>query len=389
MITMLWSFHKYLLFLLCFSCSLVTWAQSPYSDLVVFGDSLSDTGNLFNATRAVTGRGFPAEPNYQGRFANGEIWVDFLKSQLGLSQVNNLAWGGASTGGAGALPIPKNLQQQLQDFGQQVQEKADPNALYIFWIGANDLLDIKTQSDISVIVPKAVSQLLTAVRTLNEWGARHVLILTLPDLGETPRAIARQLTAELSQATAEFNQQLWENRQQFQGQLFDVTPLMQQLQHAADSTGIQITTEPCLEEKTAQVCEKPDHYLFWDDQHPTSTVHRQLAAQLAQSILPSYYTLATQQLTLPLIQLVDKSGTLMGEFNAQLAINPETGYLLLQNSQIQTNNGYLPIPARYEIETGLLNAFVWFETRYYSLQLQWHSPATPFHAGYFGVVGVE
>ncbi|WP_176329845.1 hypothetical protein [Thioflexithrix psekupsensis] len=56
---------------------------------------------------------------------------------------------------------------------------------------------------------------------------------------------------------------------------------------------------------------------------------------------------------------------------------------------MQTNNGYLPIPARYEIETGLLNAFVWFETRYYSLQLQWHSPATPFHVGYFGGVGVE
>ena len=51
----------------------------PYSGIVIFGDSLSDTGNV----RAATGGAFPnlAEgPYFNGRFSNGPIWVDFFCS---------------------------------------------------------------------------------------------------------------------------------------------------------------------------------------------------------------------------------------------------------------------------------------------------------------------
>ncbi|MFM8008683.1 MAG: S8 family serine peptidase, partial [Dolichospermum sp.] len=45
-------------------------AVNLYKNLVIFGDSLSDTGNAYQAS----GNTFPPPPNYQGRLSNGLIW---------------------------------------------------------------------------------------------------------------------------------------------------------------------------------------------------------------------------------------------------------------------------------------------------------------------------
>lgn len=61
------------------------------TDLIVFGDSLSDTGNAFTAT------GFPAPPFYcSGRRSDGPLWVDGVRDAAGkLLRVQNLAYVGA------------------------------------------------------------------------------------------------------------------------------------------------------------------------------------------------------------------------------------------------------------------------------------------------------
>ncbi len=64
------------------------------NQLYVFGDSLSDVGNVFRAT----GRQYPASPPYfQGRFANGPVWVEYLADDLKLPRnpSTNFAFGGA------------------------------------------------------------------------------------------------------------------------------------------------------------------------------------------------------------------------------------------------------------------------------------------------------
>ena len=55
-----------------------THAGSPYSALYAFGDSLSDVGNVFAASRGTE----PARPYFQGRFSNGPIWLDYLAAQF-------------------------------------------------------------------------------------------------------------------------------------------------------------------------------------------------------------------------------------------------------------------------------------------------------------------
>ena len=68
-----------------------------YDKIVVFGDSLSDNGNL-----ALFGAA-PPPPYSDGRFSNGDVWVQ----QLGFGELNSFgnvngstdfAFGGAETG---------------------------------------------------------------------------------------------------------------------------------------------------------------------------------------------------------------------------------------------------------------------------------------------------
>jgi hypothetical protein len=70
------------------------------SELYVFGDLLSDTGNLFRATSEATGAGFPPSPFFEGRYSNGPLWVESLALELGVPYnfSTNFALIGAPTG---------------------------------------------------------------------------------------------------------------------------------------------------------------------------------------------------------------------------------------------------------------------------------------------------
>ena len=88
----------------------------PYSNLYVFGDSLSDTGNLSFATGgAVPGT---AQPYFNGRFSDGPVWVETMAAHLGLAGDaaplhlggKNFAFAGARTG---VDPAPPGILAQI------------------------------------------------------------------------------------------------------------------------------------------------------------------------------------------------------------------------------------------------------------------------------------
>ena len=53
--------------------------RAPFSQLVVFGDSLSDIGNTADATFDL----FPGDYYYDDRFSNGPVFVEALSTGLG------------------------------------------------------------------------------------------------------------------------------------------------------------------------------------------------------------------------------------------------------------------------------------------------------------------
>jgi phospholipase/lecithinase/hemolysin len=168
--------------------------SSDISELYVFGDLLSDTGNLFRATSEASGEGFPPPPFFEGRYSNGELWVEGLASELGVPYNfdTNFALIGATTGlnnvgnpfepddAAEQLGLPGTL-GQINNFIASTPN-TDPNGLYIVWAGTYDLgLGITDTTE-------PVDNIITGVEELADAGAKNILVPNLPDLDRFPGA---------------------------------------------------------------------------------------------------------------------------------------------------------------------------------------------------------
>ncbi|WP_414552792.1 SGNH/GDSL hydrolase family protein [Anabaena sp. CCY 0017] len=201
--------------------------------LILFGDSLSDVGNVFGFSNST----FPfpvavqgsliGEPLYaSGAFTNGPIWWQYLTNQMLLEEPVpfyenvitgtflpsipdegvNFAVGGATTGidNAGNAQNPPfsfdlpGLQDQIQAFDSLlgVGGEADPDALYVVWAGANNFLGAFIPEDpANPFAPfqdftkdptLPVSDISAAIDSLYTLGARNFLVGNIYDLGETP-----------------------------------------------------------------------------------------------------------------------------------------------------------------------------------------------------------
>lgn len=186
----------------------------PYSSLTVFGDSLSDTGNI----KAFTGGATPASPPYyQGRFSDGPTWIDVLSNRLGLGAAlpslaggSNYAFGGARTGLVAPPGSPPGILAQVAGMWPIDHAAADPSGLYVVVGGGNDMRDARsaaggTDATRQAAAVAAATNIFNSVALLAQKGARHVLISTLPDLGVTPEAVALGKTAESTDATLRYN----------------------------------------------------------------------------------------------------------------------------------------------------------------------------------------
>jgi phospholipase/lecithinase/hemolysin len=265
-------------------------------EIYVFGDSLSDIGNVFNTTGGI----IPPNPTYfNGRFSNGPVWVEYLASDLGLelNLNNNFAYGGATTGskniGIASLP---GLQQQINSF-TSANQAANPNALYVIWAGVNDYVDYFFGD-----IPnpnQAVNNLSVAVTSLAAIGAKNFLVVNLPDLGKFPVTGGNnQDSSLLSTFTNEHNSSLSANLNFLSEELspniniipLDVNSLFNRIIADPGEFGFTNVTESCIGDlsvvsinvpKQPVAC-VPDKFLFWDQIHPTTAAH-QLIGELAFS----------------------------------------------------------------------------------------------------------
>ncbi len=144
-------------------------ASTPAFDrLVVFGDSLSDTGNA-------------------GRFSNGPVWVEQLASRLGVALAPNRQGGlNFAVGGARLDPLsgPHSLRAQTDHFLRT--PVAPTRTLYIVYGGGNDLLAAVGRPDGPAMVDRAVASLKSVLEDLLQQGATDILVPNLPDVGMTP-----------------------------------------------------------------------------------------------------------------------------------------------------------------------------------------------------------
>ncbi|MFG6431871.1 SGNH/GDSL hydrolase family protein [Pelomonas parva] len=174
-----------------------------FSDAYFFGDSLSDTGNVFTFGQ------MPAGPYYQGRFSNGKVWVEYLAEGIGHADAAKANYQGGNNyaiGGARLAVGPTSVLAQIGTFSS-VHAVADPNALYVVVGGGNDMRDARSgnPANIGAAATAAADNIKTALSLLAGKGAKNILVANLPDLGATPEAMALGLTGVSTQATDAFN----------------------------------------------------------------------------------------------------------------------------------------------------------------------------------------
>lgn len=282
-----------------------------FDAMYVFGDSLSDTGNVFALTGNDPATSVPFSTRYKdGRFANGDVWVDYLARDWGIDlhpsltafdlaagDSVNFSYGGAGSQNGdnttpGGFPVP-GAGKQVTEYGTLLAGAgigADPDALHIVWAGANDYLLGLNLNPASV-----VGNILGAVDDLYTLGARNVLVLNLPDLGNTP--IARDnfppgTAAQLTAVSNAHNLALDAGLAQLDANLtglnlltLDIHQLFTDIFAAPAAYGFSNTqnagpASPCLLAPSPTNCSPipfDTDYFFWDEQHPSTAVHSLIA----------------------------------------------------------------------------------------------------------------
>ena len=190
--------------------------------IVVFGDSLSDTGNDYQFSYLFRdiikrvpslGKEFPYglipspynSPYFDGRFSDGKNWFEDFANLFHIKDterhhfgpLENFAYGGAwaspyiNQGKLGITLFPLNLGEQVLQY--QVEHPLpyvfNQHVLAVIFIGANDYLDTNTVTPPAVQVTHVVNSITHAIKALHRLHRiAHFLVVGMPDLADTPYA---------------------------------------------------------------------------------------------------------------------------------------------------------------------------------------------------------
>ena len=288
--------------------SVVSAHAATLRQIVVFGDSLSDNGNLYEYMH----HQLPlSPPYYQGRFTNGPVWVELLTQkyypQDSAAHLLDYAFGGSGVEGQNDEPDDTlfTLNREVDSFLLAHQDKVDPNNLYIIWMGANNYFALPDELDASV--SDVIWGIHANVDRLIAKGAKYILLLNLPNLGQLP--IAREIDAEasLTYCATQHNLAMEKGIQQWQAQnpdvklmLFDVSKDFADMILNPSNHAMTNVTDTCYEalldsqakSKTVLKMVSSVHkkrnaqdacagFMFFDPVHPSIIVHQEIADKIA------------------------------------------------------------------------------------------------------------
>jgi phospholipase/lecithinase/hemolysin len=288
-----------------------------FSAEYVFGDSLSDNGNLaellsvanFLKTGVFLGN-FPNPPSFHDAQTNGPVAVQILAQSLGLNANpslwltgfqdpaglfdpstvpgTNYAVAGATSalGATGPGIVNINLPTQIAAYSGLVSDHADPNALYVVMIGGNDVRDAALGAGAGAVTDGVAAEK-AAISKLSSEGAEHFLVVNVPNVGLIPE-FAEEDASQASDATM-FSQMYDSGLATALAGLnlgagstltdFDLYAFNASILADAGAHGLTNTTDPCYSNAPASTASDSgcstvniDSFVYWNDIHPTATV---------------------------------------------------------------------------------------------------------------------
>lgn len=290
-----------------------------FSGLYVFGDSLSDSGNIAliigsDSNQIITDNGYiPNSPYASGQFTDGDVWATTFASAIGLSPFaqpvlaggGNFAFGGARTSTDG-LNLPPSLVTQGAVFLGSTGGIAPHDALYVLQGGGNDardaLLAIASGADPQSVIEATATLYAQSIGSLVDQlqtaGAERVVVWNVPNIGLLPAITQQGSQASFlgEQVALAMNGALSNRLSEETGvTIFDDFNLVTQAVMNPTAAGLMNATDAC---GAIAACD-PSTYLFWDGLHPTSAGHALLAQHMIQAIPePSTYLLLISGLLL-------------------------------------------------------------------------------------------
>jgi phospholipase/lecithinase/hemolysin len=290
---------------ICLFLSGAASADTTFRNMVVFGDSLSDTGNL----ASVIGP-FPEPPYFMGsRVSNGPVAVEVLAGFLGLSAEPSLYLIGAAKGDNYAVAGASAAGEQLTDLSGQVGGfllnnggLAPADSLYVVVIGGNDIRLARDESDrreSAQIVNRAVAAVDQNIRALIASGARSFVVSNSGDIGSIPETkllaelmSAPKISRKATRKSISFNRQLASKLKKIEREFsidivpFDLFRTAKFVQSNSDAFGFDNIVDACFSSVTFMFnpeCEFGkyfDNYYFFDGIHPTAKAHTRIARAL-------------------------------------------------------------------------------------------------------------
>ncbi|MCD6047447.1 MAG: outer rane autotransporter barrel domain protein [Gammaproteobacteria bacterium] len=298
---------------------------ATYNDYVFFGDGLTDIGNNGCKTNATAANSCPTWAF--------DVYHDLLGKNLVPSSKGGNDYAAAKA--TAATELPSQVSAYLSKHGG----RANPEVLYVILIGSNDVMNTvdpmmiavegiifgdvlkkKTKTQIATDVyqylitspnygsleTSVVNSISNAAATLKNAGAENVLVLNLPDIGQTPvingkaesiatackaqhptdpytctmvgevvRALPAPLTGAINQAlTKQLDNQVGVHV----FDLFDWQNLFVMDYKEFGTPRFTNNTDTC---SGVTDCSS---YVFWDKYHPTANMHQVIARQVEKAI---------------------------------------------------------------------------------------------------------
>lgn len=278
---------------------------APLHNIVVFGDSLSDNGNLYELMKHQLPQ---SPPYYEGRFADGPVWVEHVINSYypnsSSTHLLDFAIGGSGVSEEDEDDVLFTLKKQVNTYLLSNQNKADENDLYVIWIGANNYLGLP--SEIEKTLNDVNSGIVHSLELLVNKGAKHILLFNLPNLGKTPAATEFNAADVMSYFSVQHNDKLFqsynklkETHPEIEWLFFDLGSMFNNVIDQPAQYGFTNVSDACSNSVVDEVTKRSflkmvakvtpntknsscDGYLFFDLVHPTGYAHRIIGEKVRQ-----------------------------------------------------------------------------------------------------------
>ncbi|KAF0336821.1 gdsl family lipase [Gigaspora margarita] len=259
--------------------SLETSIWTTFDNIIVFGDSYSDNGNVY----ALTNESCPPSPYYKGRFSNGKVWIEYLTMKYHVNLIDK-AFGSATSDNdlvPGHIlwndvdyPVP-GIKQQIDFFINSHPNQSYDKTLFVMGYFGNDYRYTNNGINPSVVVSSLIS---SASQLVNYLKAKIILIPSIPLLPNSTQNLTftnhnKVLKIQLDLFSVE--------HPDVEVLLYPFDEVLLKLENSDDlleKLNITNIFNGCVSYKDAfSVCENPENYMFWDEVHLTTKVYEYIA----------------------------------------------------------------------------------------------------------------